>query len=458
MKQHLILGAGPAALNALETIRLYDNGASRITVVCDEPPYARTALPQYLAGRLPQPQLLVGDPAYFADLDVECRIGQRAVRIDPERKRVALQHGELLSFDDVLIATGSSPAVPRIPGIDLPGVQPLWTLDHAEVVLQAAAGKLRPEVLVLGAGFIGLSVVSSLYQRGWKLRLVETATRLLPRMLDAPSATLVAKWLKQKGVRLYLGTTPAAITHAGDRQQVKLASGAVLDVDVLVVATGRRPNLDCVAGTELHVEQGLLVNDRMQTNVPYVYAAGDVTQAPDLLGGPSACYALQANAVDQGRVAGANMAGQEIKYRGSFFMNVLDACGLQCVSLGQWDDKTAEKTVIQIPDRFVYRKLLWKGTQLTGAIFIAPPSEAGMLPDIGMLQGFVQTRTLCGAWKDYLRENPFDLNRPYLALRVAQKLAETSLPNPLPTTQQYRFRHVGASPTPEGQPAGSQPG
>jgi NAD(P)H-nitrite reductase large subunit len=445
MKHHLILGAGPAALNALETIRYYDHGASRITLVCDEPPYVRSALPRYLAGQVPQMQLFAGDQIYFNEFQVDCRFGQRVVSLQPDLKQVTLKGGGTLAFDDLLIATGSSPVLPKIPGIDLPGVQPIWTMDHAEALLQAAEDKLEPEVLFLGAGFMGFTVVNALFQRGWKIHLVETATRLLPRMLDAPSAALLAKWLKKNWVRLYLGTTAAAITQTADRPRVKLASGMFVEVDAVIVATGRHPNLDCVADAGLQQEQGLLVNDRMQTNIPFIYAAGDVAQGPDLLGGPSAWHALQPTAVDQGRIAGANMAGKEVRYPGSLFLNVLDACGLQCISIGQWDNQTAEKTVIQIPDRPVYRKLLWTGTQLAGAVFVAPPSEESMLPDIGMVKGFIQAKTQFGAWKEYLRENPFDLRRPYMGLRVAQKLAETALPKP-PSSLKYRFRHLHAAP------------
>jgi NAD(P)H-nitrite reductase large subunit len=446
MTHHLLIGAGPAALNAIETIRLYDNGASRITLVSEEPPYARMVLPYYLANQIPQQQVFTGDQEYFDELKVECRFGQRVASLQPEQKQVTLKNGEKITFDDLLLATGSSPVVPQIPGIDLPGVQPLWTLDQAEALLQAAAGKTQPEVLFLGAGFIGFTVLNGLFKRGWKIHLVEQSKQVLPRMLDAASALLVKKWLKQKGVTVHLGTTVSAITSAGDRHHVKLASGLIVEADAVIVATGIRPNLDFAQGSGLHLDKGVLVNERMQSNFNFIYAAGDIAQGPDLLGGLSEIHAIQPTAVDQGRIAGANMAGKDVKYPGSLLMNVLDACGLQCVSYGQWEDPVAETMVIQNPDRPVYRKLLWTGTQLTGAIIVAPPTEAGMLPDIGMVKGFIQTKTLFGAWKEFVRQNPFDLRRPFIGLRVAQKLVDTTLLGHPTPARKYRFRHLPALP------------
>src|SRR5262249_9738714 len=155
-----------------------------------------------------------------------------------------------------------------------------------------------------------------------------------------------------------------AIAAADGRKQVTLANGQTVAADLVIVATGIRPNLGLVDGSGIQVDQGILVNDRMQTNVPFIYAAGDVAQGPDLLGEKPAVHAIQPTAVDHGRIAGANMAGQEIHYPGSLLMNILDACGLQCVSYGRWGEAAAETMTIRNPDRPVYRKLLWTGGQI----------------------------------------------------------------------------------------------
>jgi NAD(P)H-nitrite reductase large subunit len=443
MIRQLIIGGGPAAINAIETIRDLDGGSS-ITLLCDEPAYSRMVLPYWLANRIPRQQVFTGDDDYFGRLKVD-RVAGRVTRVDPQAKQVTLQDGRTLPFDDLLIATGSSAVVPPVPGADLPGVLPLWTLAHTEAMLQATQGMARPEVLFVGAGFIGFIVLNAMYKRGWKLHVVEMAGHVLPRMLNEESARLVETWLQGKGVALHLGTTVKEIAAAANRKRVTLANGATVECDLVIVATGIRPNLDLVKGSGIATDQAILVNDRMQTNFPHVYAAGDVAQGPDLLGDRPAVHAIQPTAVDHGRVAGANMAGQQVRYPGSLLMNILDACGLQCVSFGRWGE-AAEDMTIRNPDRPVYRRLLWTGDRITGAVFVGPANEVGMLNDVGMVKGIIQTQTPLGDWKEFLRENPFDVRRPYIAARVAAKLAGTTLLGRPSKARQYRFANAQPAP------------
>jgi NAD(P)H-nitrite reductase large subunit len=438
--KHLIIGGGPAAINAIETIRDFDGGASTITLVSDEPAYARMVLPYYLANQIPEKQVYTADEAYYDALKVQRHIGRRGTRIDPQAKSVTLQDGQTLPFDNLLIATGASPVIPPIPGADLPGVYPLWTLAHTEAVLQAAKGLAKPEVVFVGAGFIGFIVLNAMYKRGWKLHVVEIANHVLPRMLDADAAALVETWLGQKGLTLHLGTTVRSITEQDGRKRVTLANGKEVAADLVIVATGIRPNLDLVHGSGIAVDQGILVNERLQTNFPFIYAAGDVAQGPDLLGDKPAVHAIQPTAVDHGRVAGANMAGQDVRYPGSLLMNILDACGLQCASFGRWGEGGAEAMTIRNPGRPVYRKLLWTGDQVTGAVFVGRADDLGMLNDVGMVKGIMQTRTGLGEWKAFLRDHPFDVRRPFVATRVGQKLAAATLLGRPSKARRYRFQ------------------
>lgn len=439
MPHHLIIGGGPAAINAIETIRDFDGGASKITLVSDEPAYSRMVLPYYLANQIPLKQVFTADAAYYDRLKVDRRIGQLVTKIDPQAKKVTLQNGQTLGFDNLLIATGSSAVIPPIPGADLAGA-PLWTLAHTDAVLKATQGKAKPEVAFIGAGFIGFIVLNAMYKRGWKLHVVEIAEHVLPRMLDSDSAQLVEAWLRKKGIGLHLGTSARKIVDINGRKRVSLANGKELDADLVLVATGIKANLELTSGSGIKADQGILVNYRMQTNFPFIYAAGDVAQGPDLLGGPPTVHAIQPTAVDHGRIAGANMAGQEIDYPGSLLMNILDACGLQCASFGRWSDNSAEAMTIRNADRPIYRKLLWTGDEITGAIFIGAANDLGMLNDVGMIKGIMQTRTALGSWKDFLRENPFDIRRPYVAAKVGQKLVASTLLGRPSKARQYRFQ------------------
>src|SRR5262249_48365586 len=153
-------------------------------------------------------------------------------------------------------------------------------LAHTQAVLEATRGKPKPEVVFIGAGFIGFIVLNAMYKRGWKLHVVEIADHVLPRMLDAQSAKLVEGWLERKGVTLHLGTTVRSIAENNQRKRLTLANGQSIDADLVIIATGIRPNMDLVDGAGIQVDQGILVNDRMQTNFPFIYAAGDVAQGP----------------------------------------------------------------------------------------------------------------------------------------------------------------------------------
>lgn len=427
MTQHMIIGGGPAATNCIEAIRETDS-AAKITLICDEPAHSRMALPYWLAGNIPREHTHTADDAHFQSQGVEARIGSRVAKVDPASNSLTLDDGSSLDFQNLLIATGSSPLAPPIPGTDLPGVQPLWTLAHTESVLQATNGMENPRVVLVGAGFIGFIMLNAMFKRGWNLSVVERESHVLPRMLDAESAGIVQSWLGSQGVNVHAGATVQEIA-AGDHgaKLVKLDNGNEIEADVVVIATGIKANIDLIDGSGIETDQGILVNDQMQTNFANIYAAGDIAQGPVLFGDDRAVHAIQPTAVDHGRVAGANMAGQETHYPGSLLMNIVDVCGLQSASFGAWDDPNADAMTISNPAGLIYRKLLWRGDQLVGAIFTGRPNDMGMLTDVGMVKGILQTQTSLGPWKQFLAENPFDIRRAYIGAGVAQKLVGSTL-------------------------------
>ena len=441
---HVIIGGGPVATNALETIRALESAASRITLVCDEPAHSRMALPYWLSGQFPREHTYTADEALFRRLQVEARIGARVRAIDPERQTVTLEGGESLAFDKLLIATGAAPLALSIPGAEL--TQPLWSLADVQQLLDATPASGRPRVVLIGGGFIGLIMLAAMVKRNWQLAVVERQPHVLPRMLPAAAAAIVEPWLRGRGVALYCGTTVQAVRPAsGSAKLVELADGQTLEADVVIVAAGIRPNDQLARQCGLATDAGILVDDRMQTNVPAIYAGGDVAQGPVLFGDQPAIHAIQPTAVDHGRVAGANMAGREIHYPGSLSMNVLDACGLQCASFGNWSDAAAAATTIANPASNIYRSLHWHDDELVGAVFVGRANDVGMLTDVGMVKGILQTRTRLGAWQRYLADNPFDIRRPYVATNVAGKLAATTLLGQPARPRSYRGGSAAAA-------------
>jgi len=441
---HVIIGGGPAATNAIETIRQLDGGRSTITLVSDEPAHSRMALPYWLAGAIAEVQTHTGDAATFSGLDVATRFGVRATAVDPQRRTVTLSDGSALAFDNLLIATGSSPLPLSIPGADLPGVEPLWSLTHTDRVLQYAAS-LRPagrvpRVVLVGAGFIGMIVLNAMHKRQWQLAVVEREAQVLPRMLDPAGADHARRWLEAQGIPVHCGATVRQIRPLPDGSKtVELSDGRSLAADIVILATGIRPNLDLLRGSGIATGEAILVDDRMQTNFPHVYAAGDVAQGPVLFGAERAVHPIQPTAVDHGRVAGANMAGHEVHYPGSLAMNVVDLCGLQGASFGRWSDAAGETTTIDHPAGFVYRRLVFGDDHLCGAILLGRANDLGNLSDVGMIKGLIQTRAALGPWKQFLMENPNDVRRAYVACGVAAKLVGTTLLGRPAEARRYRF-------------------
>jgi NAD(P)H-nitrite reductase large subunit len=442
-KKHVIIGGGPAGMHAIETIRKYEAPAdSEIHLVSDEPPYSRMVIPYWMAGQITEEHVLTGSDGYYKKDGVTAHVGRRATKIDTNGSSVTLDDGSNLSFDTLLLATGSSAAKPPIEGVELPGVHNLWTMDDARAVLQATTPQSK--ILFVGAGFIGFIILNALHKRGNKLAVVEMESHVLPRMLNARAAGLVESWLGRVGVETHTGSSVSKIEQAGGKLKATLGDGTALDVDCVVIATGIRPNLKFLDGSGINTDQGILVDENLQTNIPNVYAAGDCAQGPDLSTGEQQVHAIQPTAVDHGRIAGANMAGQNVRYAGSLLMNVLDVCGLQCASFGRWSGAGGDEQEIVNESRPIYRKLLWDGDTLAGSVILGPVSDVSTLNDMGMIKGFIQTKADLSQWKEYLASHPLDVRRPYIACGVAQKLLDTTLlPEP---TADVGYRYQDAQP------------
>jgi len=169
------------------------------------------------------------------------------------------------------------------------------------------------------------------------------------------------------------------------------------------------------------------VDERLRSSVANVYAAGDVAEGRDLVTGEPAIHAIEPTAQEHGRVAGANMAGRDATYRGSLSMNIVEVCHLDVASFGAWDDPGAEAFTAVRRERPAYRKLLWRGDRLTGALILGRSSDVWTTNDIGMLKGLVQSGNSLAAWKEHLRGNPFDVKPAFIASRTTATLLPLTL-------------------------------
>ncbi|HRF03635.1 FAD-dependent oxidoreductase [Accumulibacter sp.] len=411
--RHLIIGNGPAGVVAAETLRRADPRAA-ITLIGDEaePPYSRMAIPYLLSGKIGEPgTYLRKDADHFERLRIQLLYAHVA-GLDAGQQTVTLTDGSTLAWDRLLIATGAHPVRPPIPGIDLPQVLSCWTLADARRIAAAVAPGAR--VLQMGAGFIGCIILESLASRGPQLTVVEMGDRMVPRMMDAVAGAMIRRWCEGKGVQVRTGRRVVSIEPAADALRVRLDDGESVEVDVLINATGVKPNVDFLAGSGVAVDIGILVDDSMQTSVAGIFAAGDVAEAVEFGSGRRVVNAIQPDAVEQARIAALNMAGQSAALPGTFVFNVLDTMGLISASFGQWQEFPG-CSCAQLLDEAEYRylRLVFDGEQLVGA------NSIGHTENIGVLRGLIQGRVRLGDWKARLLANPLLLSEAYLARGLA---------------------------------------
>ena len=429
--QHVILGAGPAGVIAAETIRKYAPGDS-IVIVGDEreAPYSRMAIPYLLIGNIGESGTHLRHGAdHFAKLRIDVRRAQ-AKQVDAPTRRVILHDGTVLVYDRLLIATGSSPARPPIPGIDSPNVHNCWTLADARSIM----GKARKDsrVLQMGAGFIGCIIMEALAARGVELTVVEMGDRMVPRMMGPTAGTMIREWCEKKGVRVFTGARVDAIEPPPAAPQgllgmmasvvglgsdapptgplkVCLSNGQTLEADLVISATGVRPNIGFLEGSAVRCLQGVLTDEHMQTNIPGVYAAGDCAEAFDKVSGKTIVSAIQPNAADQAVIAAQNMVGRKAELRGVTQINVLDTLGLISSSFGNWEGVPGGEHV-ELTEAATNRHL---SLQFQGDVMVGCNS-VGWTEHVGVMRGLVEGQVRLGPWKDRLMQDPTLLMEAYL--------------------------------------------
>lgn len=439
--RHLIVGGGTAGMNAIRTIREEETEKSEITLVSAEKPYSRMVLPYFLDKSIAESHVYTATARVLAEWGVKTLLGRRATSLDVKGNALTLDDGTRVEYDDCMIATGSSAVRAPVPGAEGASVHSFWTLDQAKGVLE----QITPgaHVVMIGAGFISFTILNSILALGAKLTIVEIAPRILPRMVDETGAGFVQSWLEKHGVTVRTGATVTAIEDVpakgtvAAKKRIKFGKGVkggdVL-CDVVIMATGIKTNLDWLKDSGLRIDRGIIVDDQLRSNAQNVYAAGDVAEGLDLITKMPAVHAIEPTAQEHGRIVGMNMAGKAVRYRGSLIINIVEVCHLDVASFGAWDDGNAEVITGLKADRPAYRKMLFTGDRMTGAIILGPSSDIWTTNDVGMLKGLVQSGTPLGAFKDHLRRRPFDVKTAFIASKTtARLLPETVVGRPSKT-------------------------
>ena len=375
--RHVIIGNGGAGVSALQAIREVDK-ESDVTIISREqyPAYSPCSLPNLIAGEVDKPTIFRFDKRFYHRLNAKFMKNSEALQILPRDKEVKLADGRNVTFDKLLIATGAKPITPKgMKRLELDGVHVMGTLDSALGIL-AHINQGVNRAVVVGGGFMGVETAVMLRKREIDVSIVEMLPHILSRMLDPDISEKVAEILKDHGIKLVLNDTVKNVNGSKTVTGVSLRK-ETLRCDMIVIAIGVTPNIDIFKGSGIAVNQGIVADSTMQTNVKDIYAAGDIAEVREQIEGKQGSFAIWPNAIEQGRIAGLNMAGRLTKYDGAEVVNVLDVFDTPVVAMGYTSMDIGRCKVISRFTSHTSKKILLKDKKIVGLQFVGTIRNAG---------------------------------------------------------------------------------
>ncbi|MDI6873373.1 NAD(P)/FAD-dependent oxidoreductase [Candidatus Solincola sp.] len=406
--RYVIVGNGGAGLRAAQTIRKRDP-KGEITILDREPHpcYYRMRLPDYISGWRERDSVFVVKEDFYRENGIRFLAGQEVTAVKPGEGAVELSSGESLPYDRLLLACGARPRELPVPGGDLDGVVYLRTLDQAEDILRR--GKEARNAVALGGGLLGVEMARAFNEMGLRTRYLIREDRFWPQMLDAAGSRLVERVLEEKGIQLLKEEGIEKVLGEGGRvRAVHTTSGRELETDLLGVAIGVISNLEFLEGSGLATDRGILVDERLLSNLPDIYAAGDAAQALDRSSGEHRLVTSWLNAQRQGEIAGTNMSGGEAVLEGVVPYNVIVIYGLPvaCVGLDLPPEGEGYEVLTgDYPRDGRYRKLVLRDGVLVGATFIGEIGEARAAETL------IKRGIDLSAWRGKLFQPGFDLRQ-----------------------------------------------
>jgi len=386
-KQRVIIGNSHAALSALESINRIDPQSNTIIISKDEEmAYSPASLIAFIAGEIKEENLSLRSSSFYDMMNARLLAKHRVEDLDARNKEITFTDGSKLGYDQVLIATGSSPLVPPIEGLGKDGALTLRTIADAERIIELC--KSSKKAAIIGAGLIGMEIAAALRKRGLDVVLVEIEERVVPLYFDNDGASLIESVYREQGIEVRTGNKVASIERGVKGQRLNLQSGERIDADFVLMATGVRPNVEFMVNSGIEVMDGILVNERLQTSNPSVFAAGDVTQGKGFFGEDNVMAPSVFNAVRQGEVAGSNMAGGTRVFAGSFAVNIFNAFGNVFFSMGVplTENEGKGLKVLKVMDKTKrnLKKLVISNGKLVGCTMINQPVDAGLCREMIM--------------------------------------------------------------------------
>lgn len=369
MKKYVIIGNGTAAVGCIEGIRTVDRDGE-ITVISAEnhSVYSRPLISYYLEGKTDLQRMKYRDDGFYKENGCKVLYGKTAKSINADKKAVVLDSEEKIKYDELCVAAGSRPFVPLFEGLDTVTQKfSFMTLDDALSLEKALTKESR--VLIVGAGLIGLKCAEGIRDRAGKITVCDLAGRVLSSILDDDCAAIVQKHLEDNGIEFLLADSATKF----DKNVAYMKSGKTVTFDILVLAVGVRANSEIVKEAGGEVNRGIIINTKMETSLPHIYAAGDCAEGYDSLLGSNRVLAILPNAYMQGQTAGVNMAGGDRVFDNAMPVNSIGFFGLHMMTAGCYDgEMTEEKTDGGI------KRFFEKEGYLRGFILIGQTDRAGI--------------------------------------------------------------------------------
>jgi len=405
--KYLIIGNSAGGIGAAEAISEVGKTGT-ITIISAEPypAYSRPLISEYLAERCPLERMLFRPEDFYRVKNINTMLGQEVTELNINKHSVNLSDGTTIFWEKLLLATGGSPTIPGINGIDLKGVFSFTTLDDAKAIDQFLSHHLgKITAVVIGGGLIGVSVTEALVKRGVKVSIVEMKERLLNVILDEELSAREEDTLTRAGVEIITGHTIEKVSSypPGEVNGVILDDGRQIQCEMVIVAIGVRPRLNLIAGTAIKTNRGIVVDRHMATSCPDVYACGDTAEAYDFIYNETRLTPIWPNAYIGGRVAGFNMAGVTSEYPGGTAMNAMKYFGENIVSAGIVAPPDASYEVISKKNGHNYRKVILKDGLIVGLVF------GNNIEMSGIIYNLMKDRVNVTAFQDTLISDDFGL-------------------------------------------------
>jgi nitrite reductase (NADH) large subunit len=364
MNRYLIIGNGVAGARAAVKIREADQkGEIRIFTEEAYPFYYRVRFPEYVAGEVTIQNLTIHTREWYQSKEIAIHLEEGITEVNLQKKEAISQRGKTYPYDLLLIATGGNAFVPPIKGTEKKGVFTLRTMNDAIRMKEFSDG-VRQAILI-GGGLVGLETGGALLRRGIKVAVIEHNPRILPRQMDSEGAKILQEKMESMGFSFFLNGQSDEILGKETVEGLRLKDGRTVEGQMVIISAGVKPNIKLAQAMGLETKNGILVNDRLETKMEGLFAAGDVAEHRGRV------YGIWPAAQRQGEVAGINMAGGSALYEGTVVSNTLKVVGIELTSAGDIDAEGKLECVVKSDlEKCVYCKVAFKENKVVGCILL----------------------------------------------------------------------------------------